>query len=236
MPNKLIDITGQVFGRLTAVYFIPNKNGIKNGWFCECICGNNKVIVSSDLRAGKTTSCGCFHKEVVSKQFSTHGQSGHPLHTVWTGMKARCYNVKDEFYHHYGGRGIIVCQEWKNDFGIFFQWAIENGWQKGLEIDRENNDLGYEPGNCRFVTGRVNVYNRSNTLKVIYKGEEMTLLDLETLSAIPSNRLYQRIHVYGWTAERAAMQPLRNSAKRNSSRNNIVVDNYEESAMPQMAL
>lgn len=223
MSRKLIDIAGQRFGRLMVTFRIAGTVNIKGGWLCTCVCGTQKKVSGSDLRAGKTTSCGCFHKEVVSKQFSTHGQSGHPLHTVWSGMKARCYNIKDEFYSHYGGRGIVVCREWKDDFGAFYGWAISNGWQKGLEIDRENNDLGYEPSNCRFVTGRVNVYNRSNTLKVIYKGEEMTLLDLETLSGIPSNRLYQRIHVYGWAAERAAMQPLRNSAKRNSSRSNAVV-------------
>lgn len=214
MPNKLIDISGNVYGRLTAIYFIHNKNGKKGGWLCECTCGNKKIIGGSDLRLGKTTSCGCLHKEMVSRLFSTHGQSKHPLNTVWSGMKSRCYNVNDEFYSHYGGRGISVCPEWKDDFGVFFNWAIENGWQKGLEIDRENNDLGYEPTNCRFVTGRVNVYNRSNTVKLVYNDKVVTLLDLETLSGIPSDRIYQRIYVYGWSLERAIKQPLRKSANR----------------------
>ena len=89
-----------------------------------------------------------------------HGLTKHPLYCVWHNMKTRCYNPKRKAYKYYGGRGITVCDEWLFDFEAFYTWAINNGYKKGLQIDRENNDKNYNPENCRFITPRENVRNR----------------------------------------------------------------------------
>ncbi len=89
-----------------------------------------------------------------------HGLKHHPLYQVWANMKQRCHNERHIQYPEYGGRSIGVCQEWQNDFLFFYDWAIENGWAEGLEIDRKDNDGNYSPDNCRFVTRRINAVNR----------------------------------------------------------------------------
>ena len=93
----------------------------------------------------------------------THGLRAHPLCSVWSDMKTRCYNSNQKSYKHYGGRGIIVCEEWTGDFKCFYDWAIKNGYKKGLQIDRINNDGNYEPDNCRFVTTAENCRNSRQT-------------------------------------------------------------------------
>lgn len=89
-----------------------------------------------------------------------HGLSKHPLYSVWEYMKARCYNKNTIRYNNYGGRGIRICDEWRNIPKAFIEWGLSNGWQKGLQIDRIDNDGNYEPSNCRFVTNRKNNLNK----------------------------------------------------------------------------
>lgn len=95
--------------------------------------------------------------DIVNKEH--HGYSKHILYKVWKGMKARCYNPNDIGYHNYGGRGIIVCDEWKNSAKAFVEWAFKNGWEKGLQIDRRDNDGNYAPENCGFITYTENIHN-----------------------------------------------------------------------------
>lgn len=89
----------------------------------------------------------------------THRLSNHPLYHCLAGMIQRCTNKKNAAYKYYGGRGILLCAEWRNNFEAFYLWAIDNGWEKGLTIDRINNDGNYEPGNCRWVTLKENMNN-----------------------------------------------------------------------------
>ena len=89
-----------------------------------------------------------------------HGLYYHLLHGVWHGMKQRCYYKKNKYYEDYGGRGICVCDEWRNNFKKFYDWATKSGWKKGLYIDRINNNGNYEPENCRFVTPSESNKNR----------------------------------------------------------------------------
>lgn len=125
-----------------------NKNK-KTIWLCQCDCGSDpKILMGKVLKSKAILSCGCIRKN----QYKTHGLTYTPLYKVWCGMKGRCSNENNKGYNDYGGRGIKICDEWVNDFETFYNWAIENGFKKGLVIDRKNNDMGYFPNNCHWVT------------------------------------------------------------------------------------
>jgi len=108
------------------------------------------------LKSCRECSSGIRPKEIYSR---THGLRRHPLYEIWAGMKGRCNNEKELCYKNYGGRGIEVCLGWKIDFKLFYDWSLENGYEKGLQLDRIDNDGNYEPGNCRWVTQYENVNN-----------------------------------------------------------------------------
>ncbi len=101
-----------------------------------------------------------------------HNLSKHALFTVWGNIKSRCNNPDFPQFEDWGGRGIGICPEWENDFKVFYDWCMANGWRKGLEIDREENDGDYTPDNCRFITHRKNMLNQRmrKTNKSGYKG------------------------------------------------------------------
>lgn len=119
---------------------------------------------------------------------ATHGLSGHSLYYVWLSMKRRCQSPKDKGYKNYGGRGITICQEWE-DVSVFFEWAINNGYQNGKELDRVDNNKGYSPDNCRFVNHFKNQRNRRNTLKYTYNGEEKSIPELAAILDTTINKL-----------------------------------------------
>lgn len=125
-----------------------------------CFCGNEFVASMYRVKTGGTKSCGCYNKYVMSKTMTVHGESETPLYAIWCSMKRRCYNKRDSSYKNYGGRGITVCEEWKNDFIIFRDWCIQNNYKNGLSIDRKNNNKGYSPNNCRWVTTDIQNVNQ----------------------------------------------------------------------------
>lgn len=160
--SKIKDITDQRFGRLIVVKMAGKNKWGQYQWLCKCDCGNEVVIPKHRLKLkyGGTKSCGCLSRDTIIKRLTTHGLSKHPLWSTWYGMRQRCYYKRSISYKKYGGRGITICDEWLNNFQVFYDWAASNGWKKGLQIDRIDNNGDYEPNNCRFVTNKRNCRNQ----------------------------------------------------------------------------
>lgn len=130
-----------------------------------------------------------------------HGLSHTPIYEAWKGMKGRCNCPTDSAYKDYGARGIKVCREWENDPVAFYKWSIDNGWKKGLSIDRINNNKGYSPSNCRWTTKTVQNRNRRCVLSITYKGETHTLKEWSKITGINYQTLLSRINTLHWSIE-----------------------------------
>lgn len=141
---KALDLTGQRFGKLTVVEKITKRKKGKVLWKCLCDCGQFTQPVTASLINGHSRSCGCVRTK--------HNGKGTRLYRILNGMKDRCLNVKSQYWIRYGGRGITICQEWAKDFAIFKEWALANGYEDTLTIDRIDNDKGYCPSNCQWLT------------------------------------------------------------------------------------
>lgn len=154
------DLSGQRFGRLTAIERDKSRPKGRAYWFCRCDCGNEAIVLGARLASGNTKSCGCLKREALDMGHIRIGVKGTPIYTVWYAMKQRCNYSKNINYHYYGGRGIRVCDEWVNDAVAFRDWADKNGWRPGLTIDRIDPNGNYEPSNCRFITIQEQQRNR----------------------------------------------------------------------------
>jgi len=198
---KLIDLTGQRFGKLLVLERVKNR-GKEPYWLCQCDCGNKKEIAGCSLRSGLTTSCGCFAKEMRRKATTKHGLSHTRLDNIYYGMKARCLNPNEPAYKDYGGRGITICQEWLNDRTKFFEWALNNGFKENLTIDRINNNGNYEPSNCRWVDIKTQSRNRRSNHLINFDGEIKTITDWAETYKMPYSRLKKRLDS-GWSLNKA---------------------------------
>ena len=134
------------------------KYKVRYGLYQCQYCGNEFEVRTQSIKGGNTSSCGCLAKEGNNK---SHGLIKHPLYTRWAGMHQRCYNKNNHKYKNYGARGIIVCDEWKNKFTNFYNWAIDNGWKEnsGLSLDRIDVNGNYEPNNCRWADATTQARN-----------------------------------------------------------------------------
>jgi hypothetical protein len=150
---------GSRFGRLTVAERVVVINSHQTNWLCHCDCGTITVVPSTRLVRGDTQSCGCLSREQTGTRRRTHGQSKSPLYFTWNTMRRRCSDPHVASYSRYGGRGIFVCDAWQQ-FVPFQEWALAHGYQRGLQIDRIDNNGPYSPANCHFVTAKVNSQNR----------------------------------------------------------------------------
>lgn len=183
------DLKGKVFGYWTVIERVENHPTAKSAqWLCECECGTRRVIRAWALKHEKTKSCGC-HKNDYNK---THGGKGTRLYECWRHMRYRCENPNNQAYENYGGRGISVCNEW-HDFAVFKKWALANGYDDSLTIDRIDVNGNYEPSNCRWAESKVQMNNRRNTKHYQYGGKSLTMSEWSQLTGIPRSTIYNRL-------------------------------------------
>lgn len=177
--GKVLDLTGQRFGSLTAIEWtgvsIPTQGRV---WLCKCDCGNYREVTTNKLREGYCHQCEECKKRSKQANMANARLYHKPidkLRTIWKGIKYRCLNPGCKSYPVYGGRGITICQEWITSYKTFQRWALSNGYKEGLSIDRIDVNGNYCPENCRWITLREQIYNRRNSLYFEYKNKKIPL-------------------------------------------------------------
>ena len=206
MP-KIYRLEGQRFGRWTVIEQCGVDHRGEKLYRCQCDCGNVGVVRSSSLRDGRSSSCGCFANELTSKRSKTHGMTNTRLFNIWSGMRSRCYSTTDYHYKWYGARGITMCDEWKNDFQTFYNWAISSGYDDGLSIDRIDNNGNYEPSNCRWTTHAEQMRNQGRNIMLTYNGKTLCAMDWSRETGLSDATIRWRKNKLGWSDEKTLTTP-----------------------------
>jgi hypothetical protein len=208
MKSKLFDIkVGDEFNNLRIIeppYLDGGQNREHLFAKCQCACKKEHIVQLMRAYYGTIKSCGCLKAGNGRK----HGLHKHPLYTIWQGMKDRCYNKNSCSYPYYGGRNISICDEWKDNFKSFYDWAINNGWNKGLTIEREKVDGNYEPSNCSWIPQSLQSRNQRRTTLLTAFGETKPLWNWwkDHRAKAGWKTIKERIAA-GWDAELAISTP-----------------------------
>lgn len=217
--KKEIDISGKKFNRLTAIKSLnkasykQNKTS-KSYWLFKCDCGNEKIIRKDDVVSGIVKSCGCLQKEMASKsakiKSKKHGDSNNRLYRIYHAILNRCYYKKDINYQNYGNRGICVCDEWNNRNGYkkFKDWAIKNGYNDNLTIDRIDVNGDYCPENCRWATHKQQGRNTRTNHYIVWNNEKHCISEWAEILGINPRTLQSRIS-RGWDLKNIFTKPIR---------------------------
>lgn len=213
--TKHIINPGDRFGRWTIIKEISSYKRMRR-FQCQCDCGTIKNVFIGSLISGKSKSCGCLAHEQAKFINYKNGLYKTRLHCIWQNMVQRCYNSNRHEYPNYGGRGICMCNEWRNDFKSFYDWSMSHGYADNLSIDRINGSGNYEPSNCRWATiSQQNCNLRTNRI-IAYNGESKPLSEWSKSLGINYKTLEKRVKK--WGIEKAFNTPIQ-IAFRHEKRN-----------------
>lgn len=201
---------GKKFGWLTVIKDLgtfrhPSTHNMQRHVLAKCKCGCVKSYLAVNLKRGATKSCGCKGKHGIN--------INSPIYRVWHNMKQRCYNKNRREYKNYGGRGIKICPSWKYSFQCFYKWAMSHGYKEGLLLDRRNNEKGYWPYNCRFVTRLESIRNTRHNLFLRYNGQKKCLSEWSEIIGIKPETISQRIFKLKWPIWKALSTSLKTNQK-----------------------
>lgn len=215
LPKQAIDLTGQRFGRLTALGPVGRSGNGRIAWSCRCDCGKTTTVSGKNLRNGNTQSCGCLQRERISSAEKIHGMSHSKIHQVWLGIKQRCDNPNHGAYKNYGGRGIKICDEWHNSFEAFIAYvaSLPHYGEKGYTLDRINNSIGYQVGNIRYATRIEQNRNSRHVRPLTFDGRTQCLQAWADEMGVGRNTLTRRLR-NGWSVEDALSKPGKPRAKK----------------------
>jgi hypothetical protein len=192
---RKINLIGMKFSCWEVIDQGKNNKHNQITWVCKCDCGTVKEVLGGCLRSGKTTNCGC-----KRKTHTIHGQSGKRLYRIYQNMITRCYNNSTKGFKYYGGKGIFVCDEWVQDRKNFFKWALENGYEETLTLDRIDSNKDYSPLNCRWTTQKKQNQNKSNNHFITFRRQTKTLSEWSELYKINHKTILRRLE-HGWDLE-----------------------------------
>lgn len=212
MAKRLEVNAGDRYARLTIIKEVEKKN--KRRYFlCKCDCGNHREVRMTNLRYGSTKSCGCLRDEQNRVAGFKHGLRSSPIYSSWHSMKQRCLNPNAQSYHYYGGRGITIFDEWKDDFMNFYNWAIENGYTEGMTIERIDVNGNYEPDNCTWIPQSEQSNNTRRNKPVAFNGKTKNVTEWSKELGFNRGMLRKRLSS-GWSIERALTTPVQTKYQR----------------------
>lgn len=214
--GSFINMSGRVVGRLT-ILSLAEKRGNKLHWNCKCTCGVSCVVSAQMLSSERTRSCGCLIRETTRALRTIHGVSAvdYKTYTCWLDMVRRCENPNVRGFKNYGGRGIKVCDRWKNAALFLADMGI---CPAGMSIDRIDVNGNYEPGNCRWATRKEQQNNLRSNKRITFRGKTMTLSQWADEIGMTSNSLSHRLTKHGWSIDRALTTPPIPRSQRKTAR------------------
>src|ERR1041385_8040888 len=187
-----MNLIGRRFGRLTVI-----KRTAKYKWLCHCDCGVKRIVIAGSLtrRDRSTKSCGCMSRDRLIQMNTKHGFNDSPEHQIWIGIRKRCLKPNDRNYKNYGGRGIMICQEWRNNFPAFLRDVGKRpiSATHRYTIERIDNEGNYEPGNVRWATYPEQRRNTRKSVFLVFHGQVKVAKDWAIELGLHPNTLYGRL-------------------------------------------
>lgn len=206
MPGRIEIEVGQTFGRWTVLGEAPTVNDERR-LLCKCACGVERSVALNSLRKGRSHSCGCYKLD----ELFIHGASGngkyraHRWYKAWSNMHDRCYNPNYEGYKHYGGRGISVCERWRNDPLRFLHDMGDP--PRRMSLDRIDTNGDYSQNNCRWATAKQQCRNKRTNVMVTFRGKRVCLSEAAEMAGLRYSVVWQRCN-HGWSVEHALTAPV----------------------------
>lgn len=191
---QIEDIIGKRYNNYTVVREVEKSNDGHRRFLCKCDCGNERIVYLSHLKTNRRKECElCSFKNINKK----HGMKNSRIYRIWGGMKNRCNNNNSKDFKNYKKRGIKVCPEWNNDFSIFYNWALQNGYSDTLTIERIDVNGNYTPENCKWVPKELQQRNKTTNILINYNGATITASELAHIVGIKPSAMIQRIKRHG---------------------------------------